>query len=789
MNSKKHLARLLASCAVLCISTSVVAQEANTAQSSVNAKADAASQCPVIGGTHLPPDDRNTAAGAYTNGDWWPNQLNLQILHLNSPMVSPMGADFDYATEFKKLDLDAVKKDITELMTTSQDWWPADYGSYGPFFIRMAWHSAGTYRVSDGRGGAGYGTQRFAPLNSWPDNANLDKARRLLWPIKQKYGKSISWADLMVLTGNCALESMGFETFGFAGGREDVWEPQLDINWGPESKWLADERYSGDRMLQNPLAAVQMGLIYVNPEGPNGKPDPLAAAKDIRDTFGRMAMNDEETVALIAGGHTFGKAHGAADPSKFVGAEPEGASIEEQGLGWKNKFGTGNAGDTITSGLEGAWTSTPAQWSNGYFDNLFGYEWELTKSPAGAHQWTPKDKSAEGTVPDAHDPNKSHAPMMFTTDLALKMDPIYGPISKRFHENPKEFEEAFAKAWYKLTHRDMGPVSRCLGPEVAEPQIWQDPVPAVDHELINDQDITALKGKLLDSGLTTGQLVSTAWASASTFRGTDKRGGANGARLRLAPQKDWAVNQPAELAKVLDTLEKVQADFNGSLTGGKKVSLADVIVLGGCAAIEQAAKLAGHEVQVPFSPGRTDATQEMTDVEGVAVLEPTSDGFRNHFGKTQDRPAEELLVDRAQKLKLTAPEMTVLVGGMRVLNTNSGFPQLGVFTKQPGTLTNDFFKNLLAMDTVWQKSPVCEHFYEGIDRETGDVKWTGSRVDLVFGSNSQLRAIAEVYASEDAQQKFVDDFVAVWNKVMNLDRFDLDPDQRTGLTRTTARQR
>ncbi|MDX1929983.1 MAG: catalase/peroxidase HPI [Pirellulaceae bacterium] len=717
---------------------------------------------------------RNTAAGAYSNGDWWPNQLNLEILHQNSLKSNPMGGGFKYADEFKKLDLAAVKKDINALMTTSQDWWPADYGTYGPFFIRMAWHSAGTYRVSDGRGGAGYGTQRFAPLNSWPDNANLDKARRLLWPIKQKYGNKISWADLMVLAGNCALESMGFKTFGFAGGREDVWEPQQDINWGPETEWLAgDKRYSGDRQLENPLAAVQMGLIYVNPEGPNGEPDPLAAAKDIRETFARMAMNDEETVALIAGGHTFGKAHGAASPEGNVGPEPEGASLEEQGLGWKNKFGKGNAGDTITSGLEGAWTSTPARWSNGYFENMFAYEWELTKSPAGAKQWIPKDQSAQGTVPDAHDKSKTHAPIMFTTDLALKLDPIYGPISKRFHENPKEFEVAFAMAWYKLTHRDMGPVSRCLGPLVAPPQLWQDPVPAVNHKLIDSADIAQLKTKLLSSGLTTSQLVSTAWASASTFRGTDKRGGANGARIRLAPQKDWAVNQPAELAKVLKTLEKVQKDFNSVQTGGKKVSLADLIVLGGNAAIEAAAKKGGHPVQVPFTPGRTDASQDQTDVESFAVLEPTSDGFRNYFGPTLERPAAELLIDRAQKLTLTAPEMTVLIGGMRVLNTNSGFPQLGVFTKRPETLSNDFFVNLLDMSTEWKKSAVCEHFYEGRDRKTGQIKWTGSAVDLVFGSNSQLRAIAEVYASADAQEKFVKDFVVAWNKVMNADRFDV----------------
>jgi catalase-peroxidase len=746
------------------------------------------SKCPVMGSVS-PASARNTAAGAMSNGDWWPNQLNLKILHQNSPQGNPLGAGFRYADEFKKLDLAAVKRDIQELMTTSQDWWPADYGHYGPLFIRMAWHSAGTYRISDGRGGAGYGTQRFAPLNSWPDNASLDKARRLLWPIKQKYGNQISWADLMILTGNVALESMGFKTLGFGGGREDVWEPQEDIYWGPESEWLGDKRYSDGRDLENPLAAVQMGLIYVNPEGPNGKPDPLAAAKDIRDTFGRMAMNDEETVALIAGGHTFGKAHGAAS-AENVGPAPEAASIEEQGLGWKNKYGTGNAGDTITSGLEGAWSTTPTKWSNDFFNNLFGYEWELTKSPAGAWQWTPKEKSAEGTVPDAHDPSKSHAPIMFTTDLALRMDPIYGPISKRFHEHPEQFAEAFAKAWYKLTHRDMGPVSRLLGPEVAQPQLWQDPVPKVDHPLIDDQDIAALKSKILASGLSISDLVSTAWASASTFRGSDKRGGANGARIRLAPQKDWEVNQPAELAKVLATLEKVQQDFNRSQKGGKKVSMADLIVLGGCGAIEAAAKKAGHNVQVPFKPGRTDATPEMTDAESFAVLEPKSDGFRNHLANTIDRPAEELLVDRAQLLTLTAPEMAVLVGGMRVLNTNTGsgpLAQLGVLTKRPEVLTNDFFVNLLDMSTEWRQSPMCEHFFEGRDRKTGEVKWTATRVDLVFGSNSQLRAIAEVYASDDAQAKFLYDFVAAWNKVMNLDRFELDPTVRSGVrTRNTS---
>lgn len=729
--------------------------------------AEDAAKCPMMDAT-----SRHTAAGSYTNGDWWPNQLKLDILHQNSSKSNPMGADFDYTQQFKTLDLDALRNDINSLMTTSQDWWPADYGHYGPFFIRMAWHSAGTYRIADGRGGASSGTIRFAPLNSWPDNGNLDKARRLLWPIKQKYGNKISWADLMVFTGNCALESMGFETLGFAGGREDVWEPESDINWGPESEWLGDKRYSGDRELANPLGAVQMGLIYVNPQGPNGNPDPLAAAKDIRETFSRMAMNDEETVALIAGGHTFGKAHGAADPSKYVGSEPEGASLEEQGLGWKNTYGTGRGADTITSGLEGAWTSTPAEWSNDYFANLFNYEWVLGKSPAGAQQWTPQDPSAKGTVPDAHDPSKSHAPIMFTTDLSLKEDPAYAKISKRFHENPKEFEAAFAKAWYKLTHRDMGPYSRCLGPEVPEPQVWQDPVPAADDNLISEQDATALKGKILDSGLSVSQLAATAWASAATFRGTDKRGGANGARIRLAPQKDWEVNQPAELAQVLQKLEEIQADFNGQ-AGDKKVSLADLIVLGGCAAIEKAAKEAGRDVQVPFTPGRTDATQEMTDVESFAVLEPTADGFRNYWQSGHALPPAELLVDRAHMLTLTAPEMTVLVGGLRALNITAGESSAGVFTDRPGKLTNDFFVNLLDMSTIWEKSASGENLYEGKDRKSGELKWTGTAVDLVFGSNSQLRALAEVYASNDAEQKFVDDFVTAWTKVMNLDRFDL----------------
>lgn len=782
MTSKIRFARWIASMALLSQATYVFAQgnpvpSANS-KTIGEKKSDAEMKCPVIGGSQRPSSERNTSAGGLTTGDWWPEQLNLRILHQNSSKSNPMLPGFNYAEEFKKLDLEAVKKDIATVMTTSQDWWPADYGHYGPLFIRMAWHSAGTYRVSDGRGGAGFGTLRFAPLNSWPDNANLDKARRLLWPVKRKYGNKISWADLMVLTGNVALESMGFETFGYAGGREDVWEPQEDIYWGPESEWLGDKRYSGDRQLENPLAAVQMGLIYVNPEGPNGKPDPLAAAKDIRETFGRMAMNDEETVALIAGGHTFGKAHGASDASKFVGPAPEAASIEEQGLGWSNKFGKGKGADTITSGLEGAWTSTPTKWSNGYFENLFDYEWELVKGLGGAWQWTPKDGGGKGTVPDAHDKSKSHAPMMFTTDMALKVDPLYNAISKRFHENPDQFATAFAKAWYKLTHRDMGPVSRCLGPLVPEAQLWQDPVPAVDHKLIGEPEIAILKSKVLSSGLSVSQLVSTAWASASTFRGSDKRGGANGARIRLAPQKDWEVNNPAELAKVLATLEKIQKEFNASQKNGVKVSLADLIVLGGSAAVEAAAKKAGNEVKVPFAPGRTDATQDKTDVESFAFLKPVADGFRNYFGKEHDRPAEEMLVDRAQLLTLTAPEMTVLIGGMRVLNTNTTFPQLGLLTKRPEALTNDFFVNLLDMNTEWTKSPVCEHFFEGKDRKTGSVKWTGSRVDLVFGSNSQLRAIAEVYASRDGQEKFVKDFVAAWTKVMNLDRFDLGPSRR-----------
>ncbi len=708
-----------------------------------------------------------------TNADWWPNQLNLNILHQHSPLSNPMGKAFNYAEEFKSLDLNALIKDLHALMTDSQDWWPADFGHYGPLFIRMAWHGAGTYRIGDGRGGAGSGEQRFAPLNSWPDNVNLDKARRLLWPIKQKYGRKISWADLMILTGNVALESMGFKTFGFGGGREDVWEPGEDIYWGSEGKWLADERYSGDRDLANPLAAVQMGLIYVNPEGPNGNPDPLAAARDIRETFARMAMNDEETVALIAGGHTFGKTHGAADPNKYVGPVPEAAGIEEQGLGWMSKFGTGSGDDTIGSGLEVIWTATPTKWSNNFFTNLFSYEWELTKSPAGAHQWTAKNGAGAGTVPDAHDPSKRHAPTMLTTDLSLRFDPVYGPISRRFYEHPQELADAFAKAWFKLTHRDMGPISRYLGPLVPkEPLLWQDPVPAVDHELINEQDIAALKAKILASGLSISELVTTAWASAATFRGSDKRGGANGARIRLAPQKDWEVNQPAALAKVLKKLEAIQKEFNSSQKDGKKVSLADLIVLGGCAAVEAAAKKAGHEVKVPFSPGRTDASQKQTDVHAFAVLEPTADGFRNYLRKGDEGSAAEL-VDRANLLTLTAPEMTVLVGGMRALNANFGGTKHGVFTKRPETLTNDFFVNLLDMNTKWQKSATSEGVLEGRDRATDELKWTGTVVDLVFGSNAQLRALAEVYACNDSKETFVKDFVAAWNKVMNLDRFDL----------------
>jgi len=715
----------------------------------------------------------HTAGRGTSNRDWWPNQLNLDILHQRSSKSNPMGEDFNYAKEFKSLDLEAVKKDLRELMTKSQDWWPADFGHYGPLFIRMAWHSAGTYRISDGRGGAGNGSQRLAPLNSWPDNVNLDKARRLLWPIKQKYGRKISWADLMILTGNVALESMGFKTFGFGGGREDIWEPEKDIYWGTESEWLGDKRYSGDRDLENPLAAVQMGLIYVNPEGPNGNPDPIAAAKDIRETFARMAMNDEETVALIAGGHTFGKTHGAGD-AKHVGPEPEAAPIEEQGLGWKSSFGTGKGGDSIGSGLEVVWTNTPTKWSNNFFRILFSFEWELTKSPAGAHQWKPKGEAGAGTVPDAHDPSKRIAPSMLTTDLSLRFDPVYEKISRRFYENPDQLADAFARAWFKLTHRDMGPRSRYLGPEVpAEELIWQDPVPAVDHDLIDAADIAALKAQILASGLSVPELVSTAWASASTFRGSDKRGGANGGRIRLAPQKDWEVNQPAQLKTVLQTLEGIQKKFNSAHSGGKKVSLADLIVLGGCAGVEQAAKNAGHDVTVPFTPGRTDASQEQTDVESFAVLEPAADGFRNYQKAKYSVKAEELLVDRAQLLTLTAPEMTVLVGGMRVLDANFGQSKHGVFTKRPGTLTNDFFVNLLDMSTAWKATAQDDDVFEGRDRATGELKWTGTRVDLIFGSNSQLRALAEVYGSEDSREKFLRDFVAVWNKVMNLDRFDL----------------
>ncbi len=714
-----------------------------------------------------------SGANGRSNRDWWPNQLDVSALHQNPPMADPMGAEFDYAEAFSALDLDALKRDIVEVMTTSQSWWPADYGHYGPLFIRMAWHSAGTYRTSDGRGGAGSGEQRFAPLNSWPDNANLDKARRVLWPVKKKYGRAISWADLMVLAGNVALEDMGFATFGFGGGREDVWEPE-QVNWGNEGTWLGDERYSGDRELSNPLAAVQMGLIYVNPEGPNGNPDPVLAARDIRETFSRMAMNDEETVALVAGGHTFGKNHGAGDAA-LVGPEPEAAPLQEMGLGWTSGYGSGRGVDTITSGLEGAWTPTPTTWDNSFFETLFGYEWELTKSPAGAWQWTPTDPAAADAVPDAHDPSARHAPVMLTTDLALRMDPVYEPISRRFLENPQEFADAFAKAWFKLTHRDMGPLACYLGPEVpAEPQLWQDPVPAVDHALIGAADIAALKAAILDSGLSTAQLVSTAWASASTFRGTDKRGGANGARIRLAPQRDWAANDPAALAAVLQALEKIQQDFNAVKAGDDvRVSLADVIVLAGCAAVERAAKDAGFDARVPFAPGRTDASQEQTDVESFAVLEPVADGFRNYLAPGQNRPAEQLLIDRAQLLGLTAPQMTALVGGLRVLGANHGGSPLGVFSDRPGALTNDFFVNILDAGTVWGPTSDAEETFEGRDRETGEVRWTGSRVDLVFGSNSVLRALVEVYASDDSRQKFVDDFVAAWDTVMNLDRFDL----------------
>jgi catalase-peroxidase len=716
-----------------------------------------------------------------TNRDWWPNQLDLQVLHEHSPLSSPMDAGYDYAEEFKRLDLDALKRDLVELMTASQEWWPADYGHYGPLFIRMSWHAAGTYRIADGRGGGGSGAQRFAPLNSWPDNASLDKARRLLWPIKQRYGSKLSWADLLVYAGNVAMESMGFETFGFGFGREDIWEAD-EVYWGPEDTWLGDERYSGDRDLHDRFAAVQMGLIYVNPEGPGGEPDPLASARDIRVTFARMAMNDEETVALIVGGHTFGKTHGAVDP-KYIGPEPEAAPIEQQGLGWTNSFNGGNGANTITSGLEGAWTNEPTKWDNGFLENLFAYDWELTTSPAGAKQWTPTNPEAQGTVPDAHDPSKRHAPIMLTSDLALKLDPIYEPIAKRFHEHPEELADAFAKAWYKLLHRDMGPVSRYLGPWIPEPQLWQDPLPAVDHELVGDEDVAALKASVLASGLSISQLTSTAWASAASFRGTDKRGGANGARVRLAPQSGWEVNEPAELQAALEKLQQVQAEFNDSQAGGKKISLADLIVLGGCAAVEQAAKAAGHEVTVPFAPGRTDASQDETDVESFAVLERTVDGFRNYFRPGEAFLLEHGLLERAYMLRLTAPELTVLVGGMRALGANFGRSQHGVFTQRPETLTNDFFVNLLDMGTEWQPSSSEEHIYEGRDRRTGAVKWTATAVDLVFGWNSQLRALAEVYACDDAQEKFVRDFAAAWAKVMNLDRFDLD---RSGCSRRTS---
>ncbi|MCZ8020140.1 MAG: catalase/peroxidase HPI [Cyclobacteriaceae bacterium] len=744
-----------------------MSNHAHNGNTSYNVNGEA--KCPFHGGAM-----KQSAGSGTRNRDWWPNQLKLNILRQNSSLSNPMEKSFNYAEEFKKLDLAALKKEIFALMTTSQDWWPADYGHYGPFFIRMAWHSAGTYRISDGRGGGGSGTQRFAPLNSWPDNANLDKARLLLWPIKKKYGKKISWADLMILAGNCALESMGFKTFGFGGGREDVWEPEEDIYWGSESKWLEDKRYTGDRELENPLAAVQMGLIYVNPEGPNGNPDPLAAARDIRETFGRMAMNDEETVALIAGGHTFGKSHGAADPSKYVSVEPAAASIEEQSMGWRNSFGTGHGVHTITSGLEGAWTTTPTQWSNNYFENLFGYEWELTKSPAGAHQWKPKGNAGAGTVPDAHDPNAKHAPMMLTTDLALRFDPAYEKVSRHFYENPEAFADAFARAWYKLTHRDMGPINRYLGAEVPkEVLIWQDPIPAVNHPLVNEQDISSLKAKILSSGLSIAQLVNTAWASASTFRGSDKRGGANGARIRLAPQKNWEVNNPAQLAQVLQKLESIQQEFNAAQSGGKKISLADLIVLGGCAAVEQAAKNAGVTVKVPFTAGRMDASAEQTDVESFAVLEPAADGFRNYQNSKHKTPAEEMLIDKAQLLNLTAPELTALVGGMRVLHANYDNGKHGVFTTKADALTTDFFVNLLDFGTTWSATNDAQTLFEGRDRATGKVKWTATRADLIFGSNSELRALAEVYACDDAKEKFVHDFIAAWDKVMNLDRFDL----------------
>ena len=742
-----------------------MSKEDTGATSTTSEEAAPAARCPVMANAF-------DATGSMANEHWWPEQVSLRALGKNSPLIDPMDESFDYAAEFATLDLARVKADIFAVMTTSQDWWPADYGHYGPLFIRMAWHSAGTYRIHDGRGGAGSGTQRFAPLNSWPDNANLDKARRLLWPVKQKYGRKLSWADLMVLAGNCALESMGFETFGFGGGREDVWEPEEDIYWGPEDTWLGDERYSGDRELAEPLGAVQMGLIYVNPEGPNGNPDPIAAARDIRETFARMAMDDEETVALIAGGHTFGKTHGAADASVYAGREPEAAPIQEQGLGWISSFGSGKADDAITSGLEVIWTTNPTRWDNGFFENLFGYDWELTTSPAGAHQWRPADRAADDSVPDAHDPTKRHAPMMLTTDLSLRFDPAYEPISRRFFEHPDEFADAFARAWFKLTHRDMGPIARYLGPEVpAEQLIWQDPVPAVDHPLVDEADIAALKSTILASGLSVPQLVSTAWASASTFRDSDKRGGANGARIRLAPQKDWDVNGPAELATVLHALEQVRTGFNDSQSGGKKISLADLIVLGGCAAIEEAARNAGSDVHVPFSPGRTDASEDQTDVDAFAVLEPTADGFRNYLRPGDKRRPEELLIDRSSLLSLTAPEMTALVGGLRVLGANAGLTGYGVFTNRPGSLSNDFFVNLLDMGTEWSVSS-AEHIYEGRNRDSGQVVWTGTAVDLIFGSQSQLRAIAEVYAAEDGNEKFLRDFVATWDKVMNLDRFD-----------------
>jgi catalase-peroxidase len=741
----------------------------NNVSQSQSAQKSGESKCPFSGGAL-----KQTAGSGTGNRDWWPNQLKLNILRQHPAIANPMGSAFNYAEAFKKLDLNAVKKDIFDLMTTSQDWWPADYGHYGPLFIRMAWHSAGTYRISDGRGGAGNGTQRFAPLNSWPDNVNLDKARLLLWPVKKKYGKNISWADLLILAGNCALESMGFKTFGFAGGRADVWAPEEDVYWGSEKEWLGDKRYTGERELENPLAAVQMGLIYVNPEGPNGKPDPLAAAIDIRETFGRMAMNDEETVALIAGGHTFGKTHGAADPVKYVGREPAAAGIEEQGLGWKNTFGSGNADDTISSGLEGAWSNTPTKWSNNFFENLFGYEWELTKSPAGAHQWKPKDGAGADKVPDAHNPLKHHAPTMLTTDIALRVDPVYEKISRHFYEHPVEFADAFARAWFKLTHRDMGPHARYLGVEVpAEVLIWQDPIPAVTHDLIDQKDIAALKTDILESGLSVSELVTTAWASASTFRGSDKRGGANGARIRLAPQKDWEVNNPAQLDEVLKTLESIQFAFNTAHAGGKQVSIADLIVLAGCAGVEKAAKNAGHEVEVPFIPGRADAGQEQTDIASFAVLEPKTDGFRNYENEKYTITAEEMLVDKAQLLTLSAPEMTVLIGGMRVLNTNFGQSLHGVFTSKKESLTNDFFVNLLDLNTTWKASSDAHKVFEGRDRTTGAIRWTATRADLIFGSNSELRALAEVYGSDDAKDKFVHDFIAAWNKVMNLDRFDL----------------